>query len=186
MYPYDINDVKKSRLSFPPLPKDEDSNRTHDIEIHCQAMKSTMGLFDHYFIVIDNMEYHMGLYQKGALIPLGSTKGSHLITIRTICDQCYRRIVMKYNAQEDRRMALKYYPIINCETLVMGMSVQVVLITLVLPFLILLICKGLIIYSILLFVLTLTLQLWYSKSLYCSSTKTLCVHLKRIKKTKNK
>lgn len=145
------------------------------VEVRCQAMKNTLGLFDHYFIVINNVEYHMGYYSKGAILPVNSTKGWHLVTVKEVCADCYQKIIETFCLGEDKRL-FSFYPFINCETLTTGFSVQS-LIFLLIPISTYLVYYKL--YNILIYVILITicLILAYSKYVFSRTNYLRCKHL---------
>lgn len=154
---------------------DNDGTAEHVVEIRCQALKSTMGFVDHYFLVVEDLEYHMGYYKKGSILPLGTTKGSHTVCVKNLCDQCYDKIAADYNLREDKRL-FGYYPLINCESLSTGLSLQSLAI-LALPFVFTLIAFGRLVYALVLTLVVLLLVLSYSKYVFSRSSTYTCPHL---------
>lgn len=93
------------------------------VEYWCQAMPKTWGLIDHYFMVIDDKEYHAGTYKPGKILPRNSTKGA-LVSLCTVCDTCYEKILLDYDLNEDDRLYTAYFPLLNCESVCTGFSMQ--------------------------------------------------------------
>lgn len=148
------------------------------VEIHVQALGKTLGLVDHYFMIIGDLEYHLGYYSKGSILAKGSTKGSHCTEIRTLCSECFIKLQADYNSKEDKRMFL-YYPIINCETLCTGFSIQGIAL-LTIPLICLLLLKHLFFYALILFLIVIIVLLLYSKYNFSKCQHTKCRHLKEI------
>nr|AHW98244.1 AC81-like protein [Nilaparvata lugens endogenous nudivirus] len=148
----------------------------HTVEIYCQATKSSFGLINHYFLVIDNYEYHMGYYAKGSVLPFNTPKGAHLVSVKTLCSACYQKIFIDYKLREDKRL-FSYYPIINCETLSTGISLQA-LTLLVIPFIAACIYYGQITYAVILLLLAFIGFLICGKFVFSRSTQFICHHLK--------
>src|ERR1700684_3178980 len=97
--------------------------QTYQVEIYIQSQHYFYGLIDHYFLVIDDVEYHLGKYKKGTVLPKGTTKGSHLMETKTICEDCYLKIQTNHVLKEYTRM-WSLFPIINCETVTTGFSLS--------------------------------------------------------------
>lgn len=153
------------------VPKED----VYTVEIRCQALKRAWGLIDHYFLVIGDYEYHMGWYSKGSILPVGTTAGAHVVTVKSVCYTCYLKIIENYNLREDKRL-FDYYPLINCETLSTGLSVQALAI-LVLPFVFTLLLQGHILWAIILALASLVFFLTCSKYVFSRTTKRTCRHL---------
>lgn len=147
----------------------------YTVEIHVQALRNTFGLVDHYFLIIGDWEYHMGYYPKGSVIPRGTTKGSHCTEIKQLCNDCFLKLEMIYNLKEDKRM-FGLYPLINCETMCMGISIQALGLTIVPLITLLLFVKQ---YSLFLILILLVIVVHYTFSKYNFSKckKTKCKHL---------
>lgn len=145
------------------------------VEYKCQALKNSFGLIDHYFIVIDDKEFHLGEYRFGKILPNGTTKGAHVVERRDICIECYNKIIADFNFREDRRL-ITYYPMLNCESLSTGFSSQS-LVFLAIPFIGIMLIKGQLIYAILIFLLAIICLLWYSKYMFSDTKKSKCMHL---------
>lgn len=152
---------------------------TYKIEYRCRAIKNTFGIFDHYFLVVDNKEIHMGFYRSGKILPINSTKGAHIVAEKKLCAMCYNKIIADINLREDVRL-ISYYPMLNCETLSTGFSVQS-LAFLSLPIAILLLIKGFVLYACLIFLVTLLVLLLYSKFVYSRTVKLKCAHVPKDK-----
>lgn len=95
------------------------------IEVYVKSIKKTYGLFDHYYIVIGDYEYHLGYYKKGSILPIGSTKNSKLLEIKTICSLCYEKFLHDFSSNEFQRLFI-FYPFVNCESLTTGISTQMI------------------------------------------------------------
>lgn len=147
----------------------------HTVEYRCRAIQNTLGIFDHYFLVIDKYEIHMGFYKSGKILPRDSTKGAHVVAEKLLCEMCYNKIIADINMREDVRL-ISYYPLLNCETLATGFSVQS-LVFIAVPMAILLVFKGLVFYAVLVIVLTLLVLLMYSKYVYSRTIKIKCDHV---------
>lgn len=148
-----------------------------EIEIRVRALKNTLGIIDHYYMVIDDWEYHPGFYKLGCILPKGSTKGYHVACRRLVCQDCFNLIMLNFNLREDKRM-FSLYPVLNCESLAIGFSVQSTAF-LVLPFIACLLCVGRILYSCLLFLCVLTTLLMYSKYVFSRTERQRCRHIVR-------
>ncbi|ATY70250.1 Ac81-like protein [Tomelloso virus] len=148
------------------------------LELYCQATKKSYGLFDHYFYVIDNMEIHMGIYLKGKILPKGTTKGAHLVANYEICQSCYDKIQLDLISNDDIRLFSLYFPILNCESLCRGISVQSVVLMIAIPFILVLVIKGLFLWALVLFLLTAVLLLMYSKYMFSKTEEKKCDHIK--------
>lgn len=162
--------------SPPPLPPSPPTP-FKTIEYRCQAMKKSMGVFDHYFLVIDDKEYHAGFYKPGRVLPVNSTKGYHICMVSEICEVCYVKIVADYRLEEDVRI-FSYFPMLNCETLCFGFSLQS-LTLLALPFIVVLLFKGKFILSIIVLMVVLLLLLVHSKYTFSRCKRTQCPHLRK-------
>lgn len=152
-----------------------DEKEVYTVETRCRALKSTWGLIDHYFLVIGEYEYHMGRYSKGSVLPVDTTKGAHVVSVKTMCRACYTKIVENYSLHEDKRL-FDYYPLVNCETLTTGLSVQA-LSVLVLPFVFSLLLIGRLLWAVLLTLATLNVFLVWSKYVFSRTIKRKCRHL---------
>lgn len=136
-----------------------------------------MCIFDHYFIVYDGMEYHLGTYKRGNVLPAGTTENSNLVYRDYLCTDCSDRLGRELDASKYRdRTVFKFFPFVNCETLVCGFSVQSTF-TLAVPCVLTLIYFGKIVYAILLFMTALVLMLWSSKYALGSAKIRKCEHL---------
>lgn len=156
-------------LSLPPFVK--------TIEYRVQALQQSYGLIDHYFLVIDDMEFHLGQYKLGSILPAGTTKGAHTLNVRKICEFCYNKIIADINYREDLRL-ISYYPILNCESLATGFSVQS-LGFLALPFILTLTILQHYYLAIIIFLLTIIFLLAYSKYIFSRTIKSKCIHLQQ-------
>lgn len=145
------------------------------IEICCVSLKKTFGLVDHYFVILDNFEYHLGFYKKGLVLPKGSTKGAHIICKKRICSNCYEKFNHDFETKEFQRL-FYFYPLINCESLATGISFQIIC-------LLHLSVVGVLVYykkyllAIILFLVLLCCSLLFSKYNYSRTVLTKCKHL---------
>lgn len=146
------------------------------IEYRCQAMRKTLGFVDHYFLVVDDKEYHAGFYKRGKVLPADTTKGYHSVMFVDVCESCYVKIVADYRLEEDIRI-FNYFPLLNCETLCRGFSVQSMAL-LSLPFVGMLLWKKQFAYAIILLLVVAVAVLSYSKYVFSRCKKTVCTHLK--------
>lgn len=144
------------------------------IEYRVQAMKNTFGLFDHYFLVIGDKEYHPGSYKPGKVLPVNSTKGSHIVATLDCCDACYNKLVVDLHLEEDVRI-FNFYPLLNCETWCFGFSIQSLPIYMI-PILIVLLIRGNIFYMVVLIVAIAFLILIRSKYVFSRTNKLQCQH----------
>lgn len=146
------------------------------IEIKCQAMKKTFGLFDHYFMVIDGVEYHTGAYSGGKILKDGQTKGAHTTSVRKVCKMCYDKIIAEFYVKEDLRLFNTYFPFINCESICEGFSVQSLLFFTI-PFICLGIANGNFILVVIIILVSFLFVLMYSKYKFSRTHKNQCSHL---------
>lgn len=153
----------------------QQQQQQHIVDIYCRALRHTFGLIDHYFLQIDDTEYHLGYYAKGNVLPAGTTKGAHHVVHKRLCDVCFSKIKSDYRLNEDKRL-FTYYPMINCETLATGISVQS-LAFLVLPFAIFTLVNGHVLLTIVLLLLAFSFYLFYSKYIYSRTVKFTCPHI---------
>lgn len=147
----------------------------HQIEYRVQAMRKTFGLVDHYYLVIDDKEYHAGQYKPGKVLPINTTKGYHIVSVMDVCDACYNKIVVDLQLEEDVRM-FSYFPLLNCETLCFGFSLQSLPIYCI-PFLALLLWRGCILYAVVLLLVIMLILLIRSKYVFSRTHKIRCKHL---------
>lgn len=146
-----------------------------EIEIRVQALKRTLGMIDHYYMVIEDKEYHPGYYKPGCILPRDSTKGYHVAARRLVCRDCLDLIVLNFNLREDKRM-LSLYPLLNCESLTVGFSVQSVALCAI-PFIGFLLCKGRPMYAALLLLCVIVALLLHSKYVFSRTARQRCNHL---------
>lgn len=149
-----------------------------EIEIRVQALKNTLGLIDHYYMVIDDKEYHPGYYKPGCILPRESTKGYHIAYCRTVCQDCLNQIILNFNLREDKRI-LSFYPLLNCESLTIGFSVQSVGFCAI-PFIVFLLCNGRLLYALLLLLCVVLVLLIHSKYVFSRTTRQRCRHISSI------
>lgn len=149
----------------------------YTVEVRCQALKRTLGLIDHYYLVIGAYEYHVGgAHSGGSVQPVGTTKGAHTVAVKTVCSACYTRTVENYRRGEDRRL-FNYYPLINCETLATGLSLQTVS-AMAAPFVFVLVTLGRILWAVVLTLAALVFFLSSSKYAFSRTHYQTCRHLR--------
>ena len=154
-------------------------NKTHHVvEIRVQALKNTFGFVDHYFMVIDDeaVEYHPGMYSKGCVLPIGTTKGYHIAYTKTICSDCYDKILLNFNHREDKRI-WSWYPFLNCESISTGFSVQAMMMMFV-PFATVFLFYHLYVYAVIVLLIGLVLQLITSKYVFSQTFSKQCKHIR--------
>lgn len=154
---------------------DNDESITKLVEYRCQALKNTFGLIDHYYYVVDDKEYHLGWYKPGKILPKDTTKGYHIVGKKTVCGTCYNKIIADINFKEDRRL-MSFYPLLNCESLCTGFSVQS-LGLLALPLTCVTIFYRKFMLTLVIILTTICLLLFYSKYIFSRTKKTKCIHL---------
>lgn len=147
------------------------------LKICVQAIKNSFGLMDHWFYIVNDKEHHVGVYYKGSVLPLNTTKGFHVVTEKIICLKCYEKLINFVRYREDKRL-FKFYPFINCETLTTGWSIQVVILFL-LPLVAVVGFLGYVYWAIILFLCMFVLYLFASKYNFSRTNKSLCKHLKK-------
>lgn len=145
------------------------------IEICCVSLKNTLGLIDHYFLTIDDFEYHLGFYKKGLVLPKGTTKGSHIICIKRICYDCLKKFNHDFENKEFQRL-FYFYPFINCESLVTGISVQIICLLHLSVAIVLFLNKKYLLTVIVILIL-LCISLLFSKYNFSRTMKSKCKHL---------
>lgn len=145
------------------------------IECRCRAEKKVLGLLDHYYYVIDGAEYH---FSKPA-IPEGTTKRFHVVYEKELCVNCYRLAIVTFTKmKEDFRLYSMFFPILNCESLCLGFSIQS-LCLLAIPFVGSLLLKQLYYWAVILILITLVILLANSKYMFSKTDKFTCKHLRR-------
>lgn len=169
------DDLIDGSIKQPQQQQLQQPHSTRQIEYRVQAMKKTMGLFDHYYLVIGDKEYHPGRYKPGKVLPVNTTKGYHIVSTVSVCDECYNKIVVDLHLEEDIRM-FSYFPFMNCETMCFGISIQSLAIYLV-PFLVVLLWRGQLFYAIMLVLISLTVLLVRSKYIFSRTVKSHCAHI---------
>lgn len=158
------------------------TQKQHKLEIRVQALKSTLGLVDHYYMVfVDDgneqaIEYHPGVYSAGCILPAGTTKGYHVAYTKIICSECYNKIILNFNQHEDKRI-WSWYPFLNCESMSTGFSVQTMMM-LFIPFVLLFLFHGHYMYAVLIFLVGLVLQLAISKYVFSRTSQKRCKHIR--------
>lgn len=152
---------------------------TKKIFIHCKPIDYSFGFFDHYFLVIDDQEFHFGNKLKNKrLLPINSTKNSTIIAEKEICNVCYWKIFVDFIFEEDLRL-FNFYPLINCETLTTGFSLQLIfnLLFIIPIFSFIYINEFKFIYFIVILMIFVIVILWYSKYKLSKVEKFKCKHL---------
>lgn len=157
------------------------TEEVREVEIRVQALKNTMGLIDHYYMVLNGMEYHPGNYRLGNILPLDSTKGYHVVMKKRICIDCYNKIVTDFNMKEDKRIA-SFYPFLNCESLTTGISAQSMAF-IAIPFVVLLVLRGMFLWALVLLLATFVYMLGVSKFVFSRTTSSTCKHLRALSST---
>lgn len=162
-------------------PSEEDvaaDTKIHTVAYYCRAMRPVLGLFDHYFSVFDNeLEIHWGSYHKGRVLPVGTTRNAHLLGVQTMCHACYTKCMWMVNSADDSRL-FKWYPLMNCETLTMGVSVQLVIVLTAFMVKLVLLWHNQLLWFFIAVLATLVFLLGYSKYLHSKRPKYFqCVHL---------
>lgn len=148
---------------------------SHHVEIRVRATKSSFGLIDHYYMILNDQEYHPGCYAKGSILPKDTTKGYHVAAIRTICQTCYDKIILNFNAREDKRI-WSLYPFLNCESFSTGFSIQS-LGLLAAPLIGMLIYQKKYIVAVIVLLLCLIAHLSISKFTFSRTFRGKCSHL---------
>lgn len=146
------------------------------INVCVRAEKMSFGLIDHYFMIIDNFEYHPGFYKSGNILPKGFTKGYHIAAIKRVCSNCLNKLILDFNLYEDRRIS-NWYPIFNCESLSTGISVQSIITVVFIPTVVFALFRGFYMIAIIIFMLGLVCLLLYSKWTFSRTRNIKCEHL---------
>lgn len=146
------------------------------IELCVRAEKKSFGLIDHYFMIIDNFEYHPGFYKSGNILPKGFSKGYHVVALKRVCDDCLTKIILDYNLSEDRRIS-NWYPIFNCESLSTGISVQSIITLVFLPTIVISVFKTHYLLAFIIFLIGIICLLFYSKWIFSHTQIIKCLHL---------
>lgn len=165
--------------AVPPSEEDAAADaKIHTVAYYCRAMRPVLGLFDHYFSVFDNeLEIHWGSYHKGRVLPVGTTRNAHLLGVQTMCHACYTKCMWMVNSADDSRL-FKWYPLMNCETLTMGVSVQLVIVLTAFMVKLVLLWHNQLLWFFVAVLATLVFLLGYSKYLHSRRPKYFqCVHL---------
>lgn len=154
------------------------------LEIWARPQRRTLGLVDHYFLVIGDSEYHLGAYRSSdnvEILPRGSTRNAILVSVRYVCRVCFEQLSASIEHREYTRL-FDFYPIVNCESLVRGFSLQSTLLALVaLPLVFLvLVLIGSICWALLAFTMVFTLHLAISKYTLSRIRYTNCRHLHKL------
>lgn len=174
--------LPNSEYNFNAVPPSEEDiaadSKIHTVAYYCRAMRPVLGLFDHYFSVFDNeMEIHWGSYHKGRVLPMGTTRNAHLLGVQTMCHACYTKCMWMVNSADDSRL-FKWYPLMNCETLTMGVSVQLVIVLTAFMVKLVLLWHNQLLWFFVAVLATLVFLLGYSKYLHSRRPKYFqCVHL---------
>lgn len=145
------------------------------IEIRSRVIRSSLGLFDHYFIVVDDHEYHLGGYRGKVKMPKGSTVNSNLYNLRTVCGRCYTKIMYNIESGEYDKL-FKFFPFVNCETLTCGISTQALFI-LPLPAVCVFLYYNKVLLALVLLLSLFVILLWSSKYKLSKTTQSWCEHI---------
>lgn len=145
------------------------------VEFCIVPMKSLVFL-DHFFIIIQDKEYHLGGYEKGKFLDRGTTTGYTVYSTKLICSQCFDYFKLNLKYEEDYRL-FNHYPIINCESLNLGYSINTLLIsTSVFTIAASIIYRNFNYLSLVLLVIFI-FHCIYRYFLYTFKTKNYCLHL---------
>lgn len=151
------------------------------VDIYVRPIKKTLGILDHYFLVIDDWEYHLGgNYPLGEKLKKGTTKNAFVSKRSYVCQNCFKELQLRLESNEYRRV-FKFFPIINCETLTVGLSIQ----SIVLAFGTISVL-GLLYFkhdylALVLFLVILLIVLIVSKYTLSRTHLYYCAHIKRLK-----
>lgn len=145
------------------------------VEVRVQALRRTFGIIDHYYLVIEGMEYHPGYYKRGNFLPLGTTANYHVVARRRVCLDCYNKIIADFNLREDKRIG-SFYPFLNCESLATGFSLQS-LGFLAVPFVAGFLLLGRFLLAVVTFLLALLYLLLVGKYTISRTVRARCRHL---------
>lgn len=148
---------------------------TEQIKLHLRPIAWSYGLFDHYFLVIKDTEYHLGEYPKGTKLPVGTTKNSSILYNIEYCKDCYNKLLLDIETQEHKRL-FSFFPFVNCETLATGLSIQSINLWFF-PIIVYCLCSQRFLLAILIFLLCLLLQVVYSKYQMIGVRKKKCEHI---------
>lgn len=143
------------------------------IELRCTPQKNTLGLVDHYYMVLDGVEYHVDLNSTQKQLPEGTTRRSHTVEYRGACSMCYDRQLGTYFTVAD---IFKYFPWFNCETICMGFSFQS-LFLLTVPFIVALFLSHNYLCCVIFMLLVAIAFLLFSKYNYSRTKYALCPHI---------
>lgn len=150
--------------------------RSYEVQICLRPIRKSLGFFDHYFLIIDNVEYHLGgNYPLGEEIPRGTTKNAFVSKNYHVCATCKNILLERMKTHKYRTSAL--FPIINCETLTVGLSVQFIVAAIgTIAVLASLILRKFTV-ALLIILLTLVIVLLISKYTLSRTTSNYCKHL---------
>lgn len=151
------------------------TNSSHEVEVRVRAVNSVFGLIDHYYMILDGTEYHPGMYAPGSVLPEGTTKGYHVAAVRTLCQTCYDKIIFNFNAREDKRV-WSLFPLLNCESLTTGFSLQAAIL-LVVPIALSLMYQKKLILATIVLLLGIIAHLAISKFAFSRTLRSKCAHL---------
>lgn len=105
----------------------EDSEEVYMVEKCIRAEGCVLGIYDHFFVIIDDYEYHLGTYTLGIKLPKGTTKGYHVYEQVSMCSKCVSSF-FKNTKHEFQRLKLYGFPLVNCQTLNDGYSSYLIII----------------------------------------------------------
>lgn len=108
------------------------------MEIRAKIINKSFKLFEHYYIVLGNneMEYHINKFGPPLIKKPDKTKNNYRVVENfLICPDCEYKLIAYYK-QNHHLIMQSFYPLINCETLVCGISIQTYLLFFISPILI--------------------------------------------------
>ena len=143
------------------------------------------GLYDHYFLVYDNIEHHLGEYDLGNILPLGTTVGSHCTEKYLMCKSCFEDFKYKLCCKVDRVLFNTWYPLVNCETLSMGVGISIIICLVGTVFSISQLLMRNYMIAFIIILITIIVYLMYSKYQYSKCSVGECAHIIYAKTTKS-
>lgn len=82
---------------------------------------------NHYFYIINDKEYHLGKYPSGRILPINTTLPRTIIGEKVLCKKCFDDFIIKFDEGYDKKLFHYGYPIINCESIICGISLQIIM-----------------------------------------------------------
>jgi len=148
-------------------------------DVYVKAMSNTLGLIDHYYLVIDGVSYHLGFNRR--IAQQHSIPSTHtLVERRLYCTKCTADFFDQLRLNEDRRL-FGYYPLVNCESLSVGFSMQSLsLLTGSIISCVVLAKSMNLLLCLCVMLLTVLVCLWWGKYVRTRVRKTSCKHLNLI------